>query len=379
MPNDRAPGVYFEDVQRVPAAELLTGVPVFLGLTEKWPEEADEPDSLALTRWPEFEIKFGRPVSEGFLAPAVRGFFQNGGRLCYVRPLQDVTPEALETGLARMACLDDVDLVCAPDIATEPRPELQVKLQETLLNHCDERGDLFAVLDLDRRVLESQWKNEGEDDVPPLRGANGAVYYPWVRTSQDLVPPCGHVAGVYARSDRGVGVHKAPANEVLDGVLDLEVALSDAEQAELLPLGINCLRAFPGRGIRIWGARTLSDHPAWTYVNVRRLFLTAGRRIERHLAGVPFEPNDPRLWSRIERELTVFFNEMFERGALRGATAAEAFFVKCDADLNPDEVRDRGIVVTEVGLAPGIPSEFVVVRIIHDVSGVTIAEPTRSS
>jgi hypothetical protein len=225
---------------------------------------------------------------------------------------------------------------------------------------------------------------------PSLSGTDGALYYPWVhvldgpRESGGLVPACGHVAGVYARSDRRVGVHKAPANEVLEGVLDLEVVLTDSEQGQLNPVGINCLRAFPARGIRVWGARTLAD-PArpeespWIYVNVRRLFLTLGRWIERHLAGLQFETNEPALWARIRRELTAYLTELLRRGALRGARAEEAFYVKCDADLNPPEVRDAGMVITEIGLAAAVPGELIVVRIVHGASGVTLSAPQETT
>jgi phage tail sheath protein FI len=182
---------------------------------------------------------------------------------------------------------------------------------------------------------------------------------------------------VYARTDQRIGVHKAPANDVLQGVLDLEVNLTDAQQDRLNPEGINCLRAFPGRGIRVWGARTLSRDPAWTYVNVQRLFLTAGRWIERNMSSAVFEPNDPRLWARVGRELTAYFNDLLRRGALRGRTPQEAFYVKCDAETNPPEVRDAGMVVTEIGLAPALPGEFVVLRVIHGASGVSIAGPLR--
>jgi hypothetical protein len=184
------------------------------------------------------------------------------------------------------------------------------------------------------------------------------------------------VAGVYTRSDREVGVHKAPANAVLEGVVNLERSLSSADQERLNPEGVNCIRGFPGRGIRVWGARTLSNEPAWAYVNVRRIFLTAARWIEANLTDTVFEPNDARLWARIGRELTVYFQGLFERGALKGATAREAFYIKCDAETNPPEQRDQGRVITEIGLAPGLPNEFIVVRIIHGASGVTIAGPS---
>ncbi len=127
--------------------------------------------------------------------------------------------------------------------------------------------------------------------------------------------------------------------------------------------------AFPGRGIRVWGARTLSSDSAWSYVNVRRLLLTAGRWLERNMSGITFEPNDETLWARIQRDLTVYFNDMFRRGALKGSTPQEAFYIRCDAQTNPPDAREAGTVVTEIGLAPAAPSEFVIVRIISDATG----------
>jgi len=179
------------------------------------------------------------------------------------------------------------------------------------------------------------------------------------------VPPCGHVAGIFARSDTRVGVFKAPANEGLIGVLDLEFLIDASVQENLNPEGINCLRAFPGRGLRVWGARTLSADANWRYINVRRLFLTLARWIDRNMGWAAFEANTPRLWIRIQRELNVYLGQLWRAGALKGASAAEAFYVKCDSETNPAEERDLGRVTTEVGLAPASPAEFVVVRIIH--------------
>jgi Bacteriophage tail sheath protein len=187
------------------------------------------------------------------------------------------------------------------------------------------------------------------------------------------VPPCGHVAGAYSRSDRAVGVHKAPANEVVDGVLDLRANLGDQEVGALNVLGVNCLRSFPGRGIRIWGAHTLTSDPTWRHVNVRRVFLTLGRWLERFMASLVHEPNDVRLWVRIMRDLSVYLDGMYQRGALKGRSPDEAFFVKCDSETNTPEVIDAGMVVTQVGVAPVAPAEFVVVRIIHGSSGVSIS------
>ena len=379
------PGVYTENVFLSPAAEMLTGVPAFLGLTEKVPDKPNEPESFSLTRWPEFGQKFGKPVPDSYLADAVRGFFENGGHLCCVICLKDSSEQALEQGLAALAPVDTIDLVCAPDImrprqpGSLPRDPVEVcTMQAAVLKHCDELGDRFAILDslpdASEDVLQQRHR---------LKTTNGALYYPWIRVLdgtgfiRGFVPPCGHVAGVYARSDQRVGVHKAPANEVLEGVMDLEVNLNKADQDRLNPVGVNCLRAFPGRGIRVWGARSLSADPAWTYINVRRLFLTVGRWIERNMPSVTFEPNDPKLWARIVRELTAYFNDLFRLGALKGRITREAFYVKCDGETNPPEAIDAGKVVTEIGLAPSVPNEFIIVRLIHGNSGITIVGPTR--
>ncbi|HEX9374024.1 MAG TPA: phage tail sheath subtilisin-like domain-containing protein [Roseiflexaceae bacterium] len=416
----RTPGVYRQDVFLEPVADLRTGVPAFVGLVRKaevdnqagqvslqplpsaglWLVRKYDPDRGAiwappagaysqapeeLTLWPQFVERFGALASYGYLAAAVRGFFANEGRLCYVQLVCYAADAAaaLDAGLATLGPLDTIDLVCAPDIMRPPlaggaptATDVQV-LQTKLLDHCGAHGDRFAILD----ALPGAAVDEVIRQRDGLNSANAALYYPWVRVADDgapggaFIPPSGHVAGVYARSDARVGVHKAPANETLEGVLDLEVGLTAREQDRLNPSGVNCLRSFPGRGIRVWGARTLSRDPNWTYVNVRRLFLTAGRWVQRNMADTVFEPNDPRLWTRIGRELSTYFTGLFQRGALRGNTPQEAFYVKCDAATNPPEVRAAGQVVTEIGLAPGLPGEFVVVRIILAAGGVSIVGP----
>ncbi|MFL6292693.1 MAG: phage tail sheath family protein [Thermoanaerobaculia bacterium] len=371
MAIQQAPGVYREDVFPARRAALPTGVPAFLGYTLQG--QVNEP--VRLTLFSQLAEKLGAPVTGRYLAAAVEGFFLNGGRECLVVPLDAAAgnPEtALAAGLAALAPRQDLDLVCAPDLVVERQAaDRTLRMQSAVLAHCDAQGDRFAILD-------AQPPETGLAGVLAQRnglsGDNGALYHPWVLTpgADRFVPPCGHVAGVVARCDRRTGVHKAPANEVLEGVVDLQASLTDTDQALLNPNGINALRAFPGRGIRIWGARTLSRQSAWTYVSVRRLFLTAARWMELNLADAAFEPHDTRLWNRITRELTTWFEGLFRAGALKGRTAAEAFFVKCDGETNPPEVRAAGRVVTVIGLAPSVPNEFVVVRIIHGASGVGV-------
>jgi hypothetical protein len=185
------------------------------------------------------------------------------------------------------------------------------------------------------------------------------------------VPPCGHVAGVYARTDEHVGVFKAPANEEVLGAINLETNVDSRAHDELNPGGVNCLRAFAGRGIRVWGARTLSREAPWRYVNVRRQFLTINRWVALNTTWAAFEPNAVRLWVRISRELGEHLETLWRGGALKGDTRDEAFYVKCDEETNPPETREAGRVVTEVGLALVAPAEFVVVRIFHR-AGATV-------
>jgi phage tail sheath protein FI len=204
-----------------------------------------------------------------------------------------------------------------------------------------------------------------------------ALYYPWIKvadptgeTDGRMVPPSGHLAGIWARNDSERGVHKAPANEIVRGALGLEVQLTRNEQDTLNPVGVNCIRAFPGRGIRVWGARTLSSDPSWRYLNVRRLFNYVEKSIDNGTQWVVFEPNDMDLWGRVRRNVGAFLTRLWADGALFGASADEAFFVKCDAELNTEDVRDAGQLIVEIGIAPVKPAEFVIFRISQYSSAV---------
>ena len=370
--SKRHPGVYREDkFGSARRMEFSTGVPVFLGLTTAAPRSGYYAPVM-LSLWSQFEHQIARPRHDSFLAYAVHGFFENGGKRCYVIPLEDNGPISLMKGLDAMELVNGIDLVCTPDLVRDK--EGAFDSQQEVVNRCELLGDRFAILD--SRLGDSS-EQVGEQ-WSAIDGSNGALYYPWLRVpgfdgGYDLIPPSGHVAGVFARTDRLQGVHKAPANEPLEGVVDLERILTNKDQDCLNYRRVNCLRSFPGRGIRVWGARTLSGQTSWTYINVRRVFLTAVRWIDWNMWDVVFEPNNPKLWARIERELTLYLTEQFRAGALKGGTPREAFYVKCDAETNLPELRERSQVVTEIGLAPTIPYEFVVVRLIHGPQGVTIS------
>lgn len=373
----RVPGVHREDAFLKPQARLATGVAGFAGFADPAGPPRDAGEPVALHHKDDFGHYF-RGRADSHLAAAVAGFFDNGGRRCHVARADPArAPEAaLRTAVEALGEVDDLDLVAVPDAMTLRRSDVRnhagayaelrldaiQALQRWLLGHCAGRGDRFAILDAPPGHAGPAAAALPGPALPDEQAMSGAMYFPWLRVPPDaagnaLLPPCGHVAGIYARSDARVGVHKAPANEVIHGVLDLE-------STDEPPAGANALRAFPGRGMRVWGARTLSADPQWRYVNVRRLVITLRRWIDRSMGWAAFEPATPALWRRIERELSTRLHELWRDGALRGDAPEEAYYVKCDAETNPaGAAADR--VVTEIGLAPSVPAEFVVVRVVH--------------
>jgi phage tail sheath protein FI len=237
-----------------------------------------------------------------------------------------------------------------------------------MIAHCERMGDRVAILDAppDLNPQEvKRWRME----IAGFDSSYAAMYYPWVKVmdpATDAVvnlPPSGHVAGLWARNDNTRGVHKAPANEVLMGVIGLAYQTTKGEQDTLNPIGVNCVRSFPGRGIRVWGARTLSSDPAWRYINVRRLFNYVEKSIENGTQWVVFEPNNRKLWARVSRDVSSFLRIVWRDGALFGSSPAEAFYVKVDDELNPPESRDLGRLIIEIGMSPVKPAEFVIFRI----------------
>ncbi|MFI2200199.1 phage tail sheath family protein [Streptomyces sp. NPDC020192] len=308
-------------------------------------------------------------VPDAPAAPAVPG----SGAVSRLDPAEYVGDAAARTGFAGLEAIDEITMVAVPDLmGAYQRGDIDAEgvrtVQLAVISHCEQMGDRVAVLDTPPGLTAQQVRNWRNDEAG-YDSRYATVYYPWVRVfdpaagRNTTVPPSGHIAGVWARSDAERGVHKAPANEVIRGAVDLEIRLSKGEQDLLNPIGVNCVRAFPGRGIRIWGARTLSSDPAWRYLNVRRLFNYLEESILLGTQWVVFEPNDDRLWSSIRRNVTAFLTEEWRRGALFGRTAEEAFYVKCDRDNNPQTSIDQGRVVCEIGVAPVKPAEFVVFRL----------------
>ncbi|KOX18754.1 tail protein [Saccharothrix sp. NRRL B-16348] len=284
------------------------------------------------------------------------------------------------TGFGGLEAVDEITMVTVPDLMSSYQRgaitlESVKAVQLAMIAHCELMGDRIAVLDTPPGLNPQQvkdWRMNGAG----YDSKYAALYYPWIKifdpASDDhaFIPPSGYMAGVWARTDATRGVHKAPANEVVRGAVALETQLTKAEQELLNPIGINCVRSFPGRGIRVWGARTLSSDPAWRYLNVRRLFNYLEESILDGTQWVVFEPNDDALWARIRRTISAFLVTEWRKGALFGLTPDEAFYVRCDRETNPAESIDLGQVICEVGIAPVKPAEFVVFRLAQ-VSGGT--------
>jgi uncharacterized protein len=280
--------------------------------------------------------------------------------------------------------VDEITMLAVPDLmAAYQQGIVDVEgvkaVQLAMIAHCELMSNRVAILDTPPS-LNAQEVKAWRNDITGYDSKYAAMYYPWTKVMDPVlgkgvfIPPSGAIAGIWARNDDTRGVHKAPANEVVRGCLSLELQLTKGEHDQLNPDGINCLRSFPGQGIRVWGARTLSSDPEWRYLNIRRLFNFVESSILNGTNWVVFEPNDPKLWDSVTRTVTMFLRRVWRDGALFGRTQSEAFFVKCDEENNPPENRDAGILTVEIGIAPVKPAEFVVFRISQFNGGAGLDE-----
>lgn len=310
------------------------------------------------------------------------------GRFALAAPVpQKVDPLVLEgsenerTGYQGLAIADNVTVVAIPDLVTvATRPDGSFDLdtylafQGQLADWCAASARRMAILDPPPGLNATnavEWRQRLAKDTP-----FAACYYPNIvvpnRSPEAVasgekmitVPPSGHVAGVWARTDSSRGVWKAPANEEIRGVTGLENLVTDGEQAALNPIGVNCIRSFGSNGMRLWGARTLSlTDSSWRYINVRRLFNYVEESIRRGTQWAVFEPNDRDLWQRVKRNITAFLRGLWMQGALVGATPEQAFYVLCDETNNPPSSVEEGKLIVEIGVCPSRPAEFVIFRI----------------
>ena len=354
-------------------------VAAFLGIAAKGPIGVGAP----LGDLAEFEATYAggqsRARSDGgtasnYLWHAAQGFFDNGGRRLVVVRIEtpagtEVDDRAVANALTALDANEEVSLLCAPglDMVQGHR-----RLCEMLLLHCEAGHGRFALLDTR--------SDTSSGEAAALRGAlrsdNGALYYPWIAVQASpasprrgdrqtvLVPPSGHLAGLYADSDDQPGTHKAPANLPLAGALALERPIADSDYAELAPAGVNCLRSAPGRsGVWVWGARTLNADSEWNYVAVRRYTLYLERSLHRGLQRIGSEANDERLWAEIVALVSDFLFREWRMGALMGAKPEEAYCVRCDRSTMTQADIDAGRTVVLTGIALLQPSEFLFLRI----------------
>lgn len=295
-----------------------------------------------------------------------------------------VGDSSTRSGLGALEAIEGVTMVAVPDLMAAYEQGLidlegVQTVQTAIIDHCENMGDRMAILD-PPPALNAQQIKDWRVEKTGYDSKYATLYWPWVRVFDPaqgknvFMPPSGAIAGIWGRNDDTRGVHKAPANEVVRGAIDIEVNVTRGEHDQLNPEGINVIRAFPGQGIRVWGARTLSSDPAWRYINVRRLFNYLETSILNGTNWVVFEPNDLDLWQRIRRTISGFLMGSWRDGALFGATPDEAFYVKCDSETNPPDVVDAGQVICEIGIAPVKPAEFVVFRLSQFSGGADVNE-----
>src|SRR5256885_129712 len=406
MPEYLSPGVYIQEVDSGPRPieGVGTAMAAFVGFAAAGPTNRPE----LITNWSQYVNTFGRLEEGGqrnphvpgaYLSHAVYGHFLNGGG----RALAERAPEvgnyllkappmtklpqvqsrhfqgdvAERSGLEGLEVAEDVTMVCCPDLMAAYQAGALDRdgvkaVQLAMIAHCERMGDRVAILDA-LPDLSPQAVKRWREQETNYDSKYAVLYYPWLKVAGNgrplKVPPSGHMAGIYARNDNERGVHKAPANEVIRGAMEAVTQITKGEQDTLNPIGVNCIRSFTGRGLRVWGARTLSSDPAWRYVNVRRLFNYVEKSIEHGTQWVVFEPNDYELWARVKRDVGAFLTGAWRGGMLFGRSPEEAFFVKCDEENNPQDVRDRGQLFIDIGMAPVKPAEFVVFRLSQWAAG----------
>lgn len=373
-PSIRLPGVFVREIPLRPGTIEFgrSDVAGFVGFTATAPADGvgdlDGAQVQAVASQSEFESLFGGPAEDSVLPHAVEGFFNNGGRRAYIAHIAEpAQPAPAYTGVEAAAravdsllAVDEVSVLAFPDLVNVVGTgdggvdgSMWRAMQVAMIAKCEERGDVMAILDPPPAMSAGEvaaWRQTASYD-----SSYAALFYPWLEvadggTTTRLVPPSGHVAGIWARTEVARGVWKAPANEAVTGVLGLSAAVSDADQEVLNPLGINAIRTFPSRGMVLWGARTLSSDASWKFINVRRLLSAIERAITGAVRARGSEPL-ATLILQAENLLT----GLWRQGAFQGARAEEAFFVRSLSTTGDGDL--------QVGVAPLRPAEFVVVRI----------------
>lgn len=401
MPLYKTPGVYVEETDT--GGHLIqpvgTSTAGFVGAAPDPAAHLDE--AFAVNNWAQFVREYARNATTSTnLSNAVYGFFLNGGSRCYVVNTKAGTSiSAKDKGVKLLEKIDEVAIIAAPGMT-------DTASYNALLDSAELMQDRIAVLDGPQSVDDVGSLAPGDDGgaAPPAAPAGGggstpkakaaaanlrpreskdgygAFYFPWLLVNDPItgaddpvpVPPSGHIAGIYARTDAKRGVQKAPANETVRGAVSVTQVLSRSEQDVLNPAGVNCIRYFSREGVLVWGARTLaSESSSFRYVNTRRLFNMVEESIAESTRWVVFEPNDRSLWQQIELNCRSFLKMLHSQGVFAGPVE-KAFFVKCDDETNPPEAIELGYVTTVIGMATVRPAEFVVFQIGQSQAGTTL-------
>ena len=288
-----------------------------------------------------------------------------------------------------LGLVEEIGILCSPDAAGPPPQGMSAatwsmaNIQQAMVNQCVQKQYRVAVLDTPTSLTPAQalsWVKQVAYSDQAARFA--AVYYPWLKVPDELaiegpnrtVPPSGHVAGAFAFTDNNSGVQTPPANVALQFVSDLRLAVTSQQQGFLNPAGINCIRSFPGRGIRVWGARSLSQDPNWRYIHRRRLMSMIEDSVEQASRWVVFRSNDADLRRMLTHSLNVFLQSIWLAGGLVGARPSEAYLVKCDSTNNTPTSIDAGLLVCQVGVAIAAPMEFLLFELRRSVAGAQVVE-----
>lgn len=344
------------------AEEAATTQPVEIAKKTEGPEKKDAPLPAAhMVNQSQFFTPY---EAIGAIGDTVVIHFQNGsdGSIASISASDYIGQNpgpGKRTGIQSFIEISDVSMMAVPGVTI---PDVQL----SLVAHCEALKSRFAVLDVPRTRKKVDEILEYKD---MFDSSYAALYHPWIETNDPVakkrffLPPSATICGIYARCDLSIGVQKAPANEVLRACTGLEYSYNNGEQDRLNPAGVNLIRTFPGRGIRVWGARTCSSNTNWKYVNVRRLFIFLEESIKANTNWVVFEPNTELLWARVQRSVEMFLTSVWNSGALSGTTPEEAFFVKIGRDTMTQDDIDNGRLICVIGVSPVKPAEFVIFRI----------------
>ncbi len=366
MPTYLTPGTFVEETSYRP--KLIKGAATsraaFTGVADGGPVGTASP---SLSSFAEFEALYG---SEGDLAAASRGFFENGGRYLNVVRVAVTEGEAepdlasFTQALALIAAMDDISIIAAPGSSAL---SIAKPVAQALIDQAEAPDAFrFAVLDAPPAASVAEVRAYRAQFNSPY----AALYYPWLTVIDPAtggllaVPPSGSVCGIFARVDAERGVWKAPANEIIRGIVGFEKALGRSEQEVLNPEGINCLRSIDGRGLRLWGARTISSDPDWKYVSIRRYVTYLEQSLSAGLLWTVFERHAEPLWAHFHEAVGNFLYQEWRNGALIGQRPEDAFFVRCDRSTMTQDDISEGRLISQIGVALLRPAEFIIFRIL---------------